>query len=207
MSVSSPTGQFLPRAIPPEPVRRFSVSQYHEMIATGILTPDDPLELLEGWLVPKMVKNPPHSTARHLTTKALERIVPSGWHVRSQEPITLGDSEPEPDVAVVRGDAGLYEHRHPGLQDVALVVEVSDVSLARDRSIKKRVYARAGIPVYWIVNLPERQIDVYTDPSCSAEPPEYRRHEDYAVGREVSLTIESREAGRIHVAALLPANA
>jgi Uma2 family endonuclease len=206
MSIAPPIGQFMPAAMSPEPVCRLSVSQYHEMIAAGILTHDDPVELLEGWLVPKTVKNPPHSTARQLTTKALERIVPPGWHVHSQEPITLSDSEPEPDVAIVRGDPGQYEHSHPGPQDVALVVEVADASLARDRSIKKRIYARAGIPLYWIVNLQERRIEVYTNPSGPIEVAEYRQHDDYAAGSEVPLMIEGREAGYISVAALLPAN-
>jgi Uma2 family endonuclease len=196
----------MPVAMPPEPVCRLSVSQYHEMIAAGILTHDDRVELLEGWLVPKMVKNPPHSTARHLTTKALERILPSGWHVRSQEPITLSDSEPEPDVAIVRGDPEQYDRSHPGPEAVALVVEVADASLGRDRSIKNRVYARAGIPVYWIVNLQERRIEVYTDPSGPVEVPDYRQHEDYAIGAELPLMIEAREAGRIPVTALFPAD-
>ena len=206
MSISPPIGQFMPVAMPPEPVCRLSVSQYHDMIAAGILASDDPVELLEGWLVPKMVKNPPHSTATHLTTKALEQILPSGWHVRSQEPITLGDSEPEPDVAIVRGDPAQYERSHPGPQDVALVVEVADASLDRDRSIKKRVYARAGIPVYWVVNLQERRIEVYTAPSGQVEVPDYRQHNNYTAGSEVPLLIEAREVGRVPVAALLPAN-
>jgi len=89
---------------------------------------------------------------------------------------------------------------------VALVVEVADASLDRDRSIKKQVYARAGIPVYWIVNLQERWIEVYTAPSGSVDVPDYRQHNDYAAGAEVPLLIEAREAGRISVAALLPAN-
>jgi hypothetical protein len=224
MSISTLTGQFMPVAIPPEPVCRLSVSQYHEMISAGILTQDDLVELLEGWLVPKMVlsprplgegqgvrawttvKNPPHSTARHLCTKALEQICPPGWHVRSQEPLTLSDSEPEPDVAVVRGDPGQYERSHPGPQEVALVVEVADASLYRDRSIKKQIYARAGIPIYWIVNLQDRRIEVYTAPSGPADLPDYRQHEDYAAGMELPLTIEASEAGRISVATLLPAN-
>jgi hypothetical protein len=214
----------MPVAMPPEPVCRLSVSQYHDMIAAGILTSDDPVELLEGWLVPKTptsplplgegpgvrawttMKTPGHSTARHLTTKALEQILPAGWHVRSQEPITLGDSEPEPDVAIVRGDPGQYERSHPGPENLALVVEVADASLHRDRSIKKQVYARAGIAVYWIVNLQERRIEVYTAPSGPVEVPDYRQHNDYAAGAEVPLLIEGHEAGRISVAALLPAN-
>ena len=206
MSISAAIEPFLPAAMPPEPVCRLTPSQYHEMIAAGILTEGDPVELLEGWLVPKMVKNPPHSTARHLTTKALERILPSGWHVRSQEPITTGDSEPEPDLAVVRGKPEQYARSHPGPQDVALVVEVADASLGRDRSIKKQVYARAGIPVYWILNLPEQRIEVYADPTGPGESPDYRQHADYAVSAEVPLVIDDREARRIAVAELLPAN-
>ena len=206
MSISPPNEQFMPFAMPPEPVGRLSVSQYHEMITAGILTHDDPVELLEGWLVAKMVKNPPHSTARHRTTKALEQILPSGWHVRSQEPITLSDSEPEPGVAVVRGDTGQYERSHPRPDDVALVVEVADASLDRDRSIKKRIYARAGIPVYWIVNLRERRIEVCTAPSGPMEVPDYRQQEFFADGSDVPLTIGAHGVGRIPVAALLPAN-
>lgn len=206
MSISPPIDQFMPFAMPPEPVCRLSVSQYHEMIAAGILTHDDPVELLEGWLVPKMVKNPPHSTARHLTTKALEQILPSGWHVRSQEPITLSDSEPEPDVAIVRSDPIHYERSHPQSRDVALVVEVADASLERDRSIKKQVYARAELPVYWIVNLRERRIEVYTAPSGPIEVPDYRQQEFCDDRSEVSLTIGGHDTGRIPVAVLLPAN-
>jgi Uma2 family endonuclease len=206
MSISSPVGQFMPVAMPPEPVCGLSVSQYHEMIAAGILASDEPVELLEGWLVPKMVKSPPHSTARQLATKALRQVLPSGWHVRSQEPVTLSDSEPEPDVAVVRGDLDQYEQHHPGPQDVALIVEVADASLARDRSIKKQVYAHAGIPVYWIVNLQERRIEVYTEPSGPVERPDYRHHEKYASDSEVPVVIEGQETGRIPAAELLPAN-
>ena len=116
----------------------------------------------------------------------------------------MSDSEPEPDVAVIRGDLDEYEHSHPGPQDVALVVEVADASLDRDRSIKKQVYARAGIPVYWIVNLPERRIEVYTAPSGPAETSDYRQHENYAAGSEVPLIVEGREVGRVPVAAVLP---
>ncbi|MBU4271595.1 MAG: Uma2 family endonuclease [Planctomycetes bacterium] len=207
MSISSSIiGQFIPAAMPPEPVCRLAVSQYHEMIAAGILADGDPLEFLEGWLVPTMVKNPPHSTAIYVTTKLLEQVLPAGWHVRSEQPVTSEDSEPEPDVAVVCGGPEQYGRCHPGPRDVALVVEVADASLCRDRSTKKRIYARAGIPVYWIVNMPERRIEVYSDPTGPGESPDYRRHEDYAAGAEVPVLIEGHEAGSIPVAALLPDN-
>jgi len=123
------------------------------MIRAGILTPDDPVEMLAGWLVYKMPKNPPHRIATKLALQALEAVVPAGCYVDSQEPITLDDSEPEPDVMVVRGDTRQYRERHPGVDDVVLIVEIADTTIERDRGVKKAVYARAGIPVYWIVNL------------------------------------------------------
>jgi hypothetical protein len=74
-------------AVPTEPVWRFSVPQYHQMIRLGILTEDDPVELLEGWIIHKMPKNPPHRAATKLTRNALEEIVPEGWYVDAQEPL------------------------------------------------------------------------------------------------------------------------
>src|SRR5436190_15644434 len=87
--------------IPDVPIYRLSVEQYHAMARAGILDEDAPAELLEGWLVQKMTKYPAHRVATHRVRRALERLVAVGWYVDSQEPITLPDSEPEPDVVVV----------------------------------------------------------------------------------------------------------
>src|SRR5262249_35647718 len=141
--------------VPDVPIYRLSIEQYHAMAELGILTENDPVELLEGWLVLKMTKHRPHSRCTHRTRRALERLLPAGWYVDSQEPITTIDSEPEPDVAVIRGELDDYPDRQPGSTDVALVIEVADTSLRTDRGAKKRVYAHAGIPVYWIANLVE----------------------------------------------------
>jgi Uma2 family endonuclease len=185
-------------------VWRLTVEQYHEMIRAGILTEDDPVELLEGWLISKMPKNPPHRVATRLTTKALERIVPAGWYVDQQEPITTRTSEPEPDVVVVRGDTRDYLDRHPGPRDLAMVVEVADTTLERDRTLKKRLYAAAEIPLYWIVNLIEQQVEVYTQPTGEAEPADYRDRQDYRLPDSVSLVIEGEEIARVAVSDLLP---
>ncbi len=201
MSVITPP--FL-SAIPPDPIWRLSVDQYHQMIRTGILTEDDPVELLEGWLVPKMPKNPLHRVATRRTRLALEDIIPAGWYVDSQEPITLPDSEPEPDVTVVEGSSEQYRDRHPGSGDVALLVEVSDSSLPRDQGSKKRLYARARIPIYWIVNLLERRIEVYSDPSGPGESADYRQRQDYGEAEEIPVVIGGREIGRLAVRDLLP---
>lgn len=189
--------------VPTEPVWRFSVFAYHEMIRLGILTSDDPVELLEGWIIQKMPKNPTHRVANKLVRNALEEIAPAGWYVDAQEPVTLQDSEPEPDVVIVRGNTRDYTERHPGAEDLALVIEIADSTLERDRSYKKRIYARAGIPIYWIVNLIEKQIEVYTQPDSSGEEATYVGRRDYDLSSQVSVMIEGCEVGRLNVKDLL----
>ncbi|MGA2068265.1 MAG: Uma2 family endonuclease [Thermoguttaceae bacterium] len=207
MSISTPSRGFQttqPAAVPNDLVWRLSVDQYHEMIRAGILTDGDPVELLDGWLVPRMVENPPHCIATETMRRALERVLPEGWHVNSQEPVTLAASEPEPDVMVVRGTLRDYGDRHPGPQDVALVVEVADASLERDRTTKKRLYAEAAIPVYWIVNLLDDRLEVYEDPSGPAEQPDYRRRRDLGPSDQVSLAVGKEPVAALPVRELLP---
>lgn len=191
-------------AVPTDLVWRLSVDQYHAMIHAGILTDDDPVELLDGWLVFKMPKKPPHILVTLLIRQALERLVPAGWYVNTQEPITTNDSEPEPDVVVIRGEPRDYLDHHPGPHHVALVVEVADTTLPRDRGLKKRLYALAGIPVYWIANLPETQFEVYTDPSGPAAQPDYGQRQEYGPSDALPVVIEGVEVGRLAVRELLP---
>jgi Uma2 family endonuclease len=193
-----------PPAVPDDFIFRLSVDQYHEMIKAGILTSDDPVELLEGWLVQKMPKNPAHRLAKRLFRDALAAALPPGWHVEEQEPVTTSDSEPEPDVTVIRGTPRDYAQHHPGPADLALVVEVSDSTLRRDRGRKKRIYARAGVPVYWIVNLPDRRVEVYTGPSGLAETPDYGQRQEFGPSESVPVIIDGTEVGRLTVADLLP---
>ncbi len=186
--------------VPDYPIWRLTVEQYHEMIASGILTEDDPIELLEGWLVTKMPINPPHNLATHLTHDALRSIVPSGWFINVQGPITTADSEPEPDIMVARGSRRQYFERHPSPEDIALVVEVADATLQRDRTLKLHVYASAGIVAYWILNLVERQLEVYSD----AEQGDYRGRVVYAESEAVPAVIDGQAVGRIAVRDVLP---
>jgi Uma2 family endonuclease len=191
-------------AVPTDVIWRFSVDQYHAIIRAGILTEDDPVELLEGWLVTKMPKNPKHRVVTRLIRQALENLVAPGWYVDTQEPLTTADSEPEPDVMVVRGETRRYLDRHPSPQDVSLVIEVADSSLQRDRTLKKRLYAAAGILVYWIVNLIDNQIEVYTDPSGPGDQPDYRHQQNYGLTDAIPVVIEGRAVGHLVVQDLLP---
>ncbi|CAA9436896.1 MAG: hypothetical protein AVDCRST_MAG64-3882 [uncultured Phycisphaerae bacterium] len=188
-----------------EPIFRLTVDQYHQLIDSGTLTEDDPVELLEGILVFKMPKNTPHATCTKLARREVERLLPDGWHYQTQDPITLADGEPEPDGAVVRGRIEDYAARHPGPADVPLVIEVSDASLGRDRGIKLRSYARAGLTVYWIVNPVDRQVEVYTSPMTPSDgDPTYAGHAVYRPGEAVPLNLPGRELPPVPVAALLP---
>jgi Uma2 family endonuclease len=142
-------------------VHRISVADYHRMIATGIFD-GQRIELLDGYLLRKTAVNPPHSHGVQQSGDWLTALVGSGWVVRWQQPITLTTSEPEPDIAIAKAPKVTYAHRHPGPADLALVVEVADSSLAADRTIKGPLYGAAGIPVYWIVDVVHRQVEVYT---------------------------------------------
>jgi Uma2 family endonuclease len=191
--------------IPPASLRRFSVEEYHELIRIGMLKGEERVELLEGWIVYKMTHNPLHDVVVDRVQEALrDRVDRREWRVRVQSATTTTDSEPEPDVVVARGPAERYLQRHPGPEDIALLVEVADSSLARDRGQKLRLYARAGITVYWIVNLPEAVVEVYSDPSGPVAAPEYRTSERFRKGDAVPLRIAGRALASIPADELLP---
>lgn len=187
----------------PPGIFRLSVRQYHDMVRSGILGEDDPVELLDGVLVLKMPKRPKHRIATKKVRDVLDRVVPSGWYVDSQEPVTLRGSEPEPDVAVIRGETDDYTDRNPGAEDVGMLVEVSDTSIERDRE-KSRIYAKARTLCYWIVKLTEQRLEVYSEPSGPTRKPEYRKREDYDRKQTVAVVLDSREVGRIAVQDLFP---
>ena len=149
--------------MPPFPVARLTVDDYHRMIETNVLTTADRLELLDGWLVPKVTQNPPHAArVDEMTERLFVRCLETRWKVRCQLPITLADSEPEPDASIVRRDS--YHTRHPLAVDVLVVIEVAVSSLRDDRVRKARVYAGGNVARYLIVNLPDRQVELLSDP-------------------------------------------
>lgn len=197
-TVSEPEAEFAPG------MYRLSVEQYLDMARMGILTTDDRVELLEGVLVAKMTKYPPHVLSTRLIMNALEGVVPAGWFVAKEDPIATSDSVPEPDCAVVRGTIRDYASRHPGSGEMAMVVEVADSSLGRDRGFKRRIYARAAIPIYWLANLVESRIEVYSDPTGPASKPEYRAVQVFGPDDAIPVVIDGREVARLAVRDLLP---
>jgi Uma2 family endonuclease len=190
-----------PNSPPPSRLYRLSVWQYDRMVQEELLDKRDRVELIEGLLVVKMSKNPPHVVADKKGLRALERIIPQGWHVAKEDPIVVSDwSEPEPDLAVVRGRAEDYLQRQVTAADVALVVEIAQSSLSTDRSEMGRVYAASSIPFYWIVNLVDGQIEVYTGPG----PAGYQARQDLKPGQDVAVVVDGVEVGRIPVTEILP---
>jgi Uma2 family endonuclease len=190
---------FLARTLYP----RVTVAEYHQMIADGVFEDGEPIELIEGYLVLKMSHNSPHANAVAKLTKRLIRLAPVGWEVRSQLPISLADSEPEPDAVIARGDETTYADHHPTPGEIGLVVEVADSSRYADRTEKLRMYARAGIAVYWIVNVSDKQVEVYTDPDSSADPPTYRARADYKPGDSVPVVLHGTAVAHLSVSELV----
>jgi Uma2 family endonuclease len=147
---------------------------------------------------------PPHPIAVDLLRDAFANLPSRPWYIRTQAPITLPEGEPEPDLALVRGDRRDYLQRHPGPANVVIVVEVADTSLARDRGIKKQMYAQAGIPLYWIVNLPERKIEIYAEPSAAESTADYAQRRDYGVTDAIPVVLDGVEVCCREVRGLLP---
>lgn len=184
--------------------RRWTVAEYHKMIQVGLLMEGEPIELLEGYLVEKAVRNPPHeSSLRRMTTRLPPRL-PGGWFLQVQGAVSFPESEPEPDGAVLRGSDADYDGRLPVAADIGIVIEVSDSSLRFDEVDKGRIYSREGIAVYWIINAADRRVEVYTDPDTAANPPAYRTHTDYRPGDTVPIVLDGQPAGSIAVADLIP---
>jgi len=161
----------------PELIYRHTVDEYHEMIANGSIMEGEPYELLDGQIVRKirsasgediMTVGVEHALIVNRLARMSSVFEAKGCHIRSQQPITLPPSdEPEPDAAVVRATIEDYSTHHPFPDDILCIVEVADSSLPRDRGYKKSVYARAGIPLYIIVNLIDRAVELYQQPVTS----------------------------------------
>jgi Uma2 family endonuclease len=186
------------------PLRRLSVDEYLRLIESGILADAERLELLDGYMVLKPSGSPPHDVALSLTEAAIRALLPPGWFRRGRSSVTTADSVPEPDIAVVRGQPRDYAARHPRPLDVVVVGEAADTTLLVDRHIKGPIYARAAIPVYWIVNVTDRCVEVYTDPTGPAAVSSYRQRADLAESDNVPLVLRGTEVGRIAVRDLLP---
>jgi Uma2 family endonuclease len=183
--------------------RRWKRIEYDRLIEVGFFRPGDPVELLGGHLIVAEPQGSRHFAAVRAAEEALRGAFGPGWEIRGQGPLALDDeSEPEPDLAVVPGTFRDYQAGHPS--HPVLVVEVSESSLALDREHKGSLYARAGLPDYWIVNLPERVLEVYRDPEpLAAAPFGWRYRSTLALGAADSIAPLALPDRAIAVADLL----
>ncbi len=173
-------------ALPPysPPLMRMNCDRYHAMIKHGFLTEDDPVELINGYLVTKMSIGPNHSSVRTRLERLLYRHFNDEWIIRGQEPITIHEySEPEPDIVVAKHRDDFYADRHPQPEDILLVIEVADTSLAYDRGAKIPLYAACGIVESWLVDLAQHEVTVYRQPAGAA----YAQSQVYRAGDMLPL--------------------
>lgn len=186
------------------PIWRLSVLQYEELLEIGVLQSGDKCELIDGLLVRRMTTNTGHVISSYRVRTIVERLLPPGWHLQIQCPILLDEAEPEPDAAAIRGRAEDYLRDHPGPADVAVAIEVSDSSLRFDQIKKLGTYARNQIREYWIVNLIDRRLEVYRQPTGAVKNPTYRERIVLGENDQVQLVIDQKLVGAIRVIDLLP---
>ena len=169
------------------PTRRFSAEEYHRMGEVGILSEDERIELIDGRILEMSPIGSQHAAYVTLLHRAL-RAVEETAIVRIQNPIILDDeTEPQPDIAVVKFKANAYVDYHPYPEDVLLIIEVAETSLDEDKEIKLPRYAASGIPEVWIVNLIENIVEVYREPLTLANGiPGYRGQTDFRSGELLS---------------------
>jgi Uma2 family endonuclease len=172
---------------PPRQHRHFTADEVLRMVETGILAADEPVELLEGELVVVSPQGPEHQTVTERLRRRLEAIYGDRFHARSHSTIQAsGDSLPEPDVAILRGEVDDYLRRLPTGADLALAVEVSNTTQTTDRR-KAELYARAGVPVYWLLDLAARRLEVRSHPLAPPAESEYAERRTYGEDDDVPV--------------------
>ena len=179
--------------------RRFTVGEYYRMAEAGILRPGERVELIEGEIITMAAIGSRHAAVVTRLQRRFERALGDRALVRVQNPVRLSDlSEPEPDVALLRPHADYYASAHPGPADVLLMIEVAETTLAFDRGTKLPLYAIAGIPEYWIVDLGGDRIEVYREPGATGYS-DVRR-----LGRDDTLRVAAFPDYEIAGDAILP---
>jgi Uma2 family endonuclease len=209
MSLTSPPPFSTGAGFGPPP-KRWTTDEYHALIEHGIIGDGAPLELIDGVLIHKdrgeggisMTYGPRHALAIGQLAELNGLLKAHGFHIRNQLPLTIAPHhEPEPDGAVIRGVPVDYRHANPTDSDSCLVIEVADSSLSFDRTTKQRIYATAGIPAYWIVNLRNDTIEVHEQPDLKAG--EYRVRRDFQKGQALDLVMPSGASLAIDVGSIL----
>ncbi|EAZ88492.1 Uma2 family endonuclease [Crocosphaera chwakensis] len=156
---------------------KWSVEDYHKMIEAGILS-DRPVELIAGEILQMSPECSFHTSINHIGVTYLRAILGEKAVIREAHPITLTDSEPEPDIAIVRSPYNLYFNHHPYPEDIYWLVEIADSTLSKDLGIKRTIYTNANIQEYWVIDLNSKILKVFQNPQTN----EYQIKKDYQTG-------------------------
>jgi Uma2 family endonuclease len=143
---------------------KWSIEKWHELVDSGVLV-GERVELLEGELVEMSPEGIPHRNTNHKVVKYLRKLLEDRAEVYEAHPITLNNSEPEPDVSIVRLPESIYDLHHPYAEDIYWLIEIANFTLAKDLSQKTIIYARNGILEYWVIDLVNKKLIVHTQPS------------------------------------------
>lgn len=182
--------------------RKFSPEEYYQLGSLGFFDQQS-VELIGGEIIEMAPVNPEHSVSVNWNAQKLIRLLGEAYYVLIQNPLRIGESEPQPDLAIVSGAPQDYKKTHP--QTALLVIEVADTSLEYDRSVKASLYASGGVPEYWIVNLRERCMEVYREPEPDSDSPFLARYRQVATLQgEASLAPLFKPDLHLTVAELLP---
>jgi Uma2 family endonuclease len=179
--------------------RRLTVAEYHALGEAGVLTENDRVELIHGEVVEKAMIGPRHAVCIGRLHRLFERRAGGAAVVRTQNPVTLADSEPEPDACLARPHPDEYLSGHPTPADTFLIIEVADTSLNYDRDVKGPLYASSGIPEYWLIDLNSDAVTVYRNPRPDGTWGDVTAH-----ARGETLTVAALPGLAVAVADLLP---
>ena len=187
-------------AASPEEQHRLSLDAYRLMIARGILGPDDRVELLDGLLVKKMTKGPRHATATTKLYKRLIRLLPADWTVRQEQPVELPDgpegaSVPEPDIAIAAGSDDDDKTRHPGPEDVALVIQFADAEPSREKKNLMR-FGWSRVREVWVVDLNCETVQIHTAPTGLCADPGYAHRAERSTRAVPTLALPAGAVGQ-----------
>ena len=183
---------------------RMTKDQFLRVLDSDILDDCEDIEFVEGLLLTNSARTPKHDCTLDILAELFRYLLQEGWRSRTHKTVDLDCGLPEPDISVVFGPFNRYYSHHPSPAEIAFIVEIADTTLTRDRRLKLPGYARNGIAEYWIVNLVDRIVEVYTSPDISLTgEPIYSSRKDYRNGQTIPVFIRGQEIGQIAVDAFL----
>lgn len=183
-------------------VYRFTRDEFRKLEESGVLGFDRQFELIHGLLVEIPVANPIHDGCLRRINQRVTKLVPEGYFLQLHGSLALSDSEPIPDASVIRGGIEDFDREHPEPSHTAIAIEVSNTSLRFDQKEKRPLYAESDIPVYWIIDVNARQIEVYSDPEPFKMT--YATQAVYKPGDAVPIVLDGQTVATIPVSDLLP---